>query len=548
MKATVRRLLAVTALTGLAVSLAACGPRNAEQTSAAGTAVAVPAAQPGWSTNDLATLDPAVLGSSAPLPQALPMRASYSGSYRDAPVYDYPSAGPASFAPDAAPDDYQWLGMAAALAGMLGDAPPDYAFGYDGVQPWAWETGDRYLRYAEPVSGGYRYYYYQPDSARPFLISDPYYSYGYSDDRLVTIYDRSGRVIDARRADRQRRAAQTYFARAEAMYQAAHRERRFGVAGSLWQRHRDEIARKQRQWDEARRRRQAWQRWDAGNGPRLQRDWAGEALVRRQAETRFAGWQKVGFRTPAPRLYSDAERRAQLQKVAQIRRERAHKNELARREAIVRSQHRQQQTVARNLAQRREQLAEQQQQDEARLSRERQVRQNAQHRAQVAEVNSVARQKVVLRQVRQAAKRKAQLAKAAEQRAARTAAVHKAQLANAAAARAKAAKARQARLAAAQKQQAAHARQAAERKAQLAKAAERKSKLARAARAREAAQARQASRRRAEQAKAAKFRHAIGHPSRQGHASPPPQRKVQHARKAALAGKQGRPAWKHARN
>ena len=164
---------------------------------------------------------------------------------------------------------------------MLGDAPPDYGFGYGDVRPWGWETGDHYVRYAEPIYGGYRYYYYQPDSARPFLISDPYYSYGYRDGDLVTVYDRSGRLIDARRAARERQAAQNYYARAAEMYQAAHREQRFGVAAPLWQQHRDEVARQQRQWDEARRQRQQWQQWDARNDPQLRRDWASEAVVRR---------------------------------------------------------------------------------------------------------------------------------------------------------------------------------------------------------------------------------------------------------------------------
>jgi hypothetical protein len=320
---TLRRLLALTATTGLAAALTACGPDDAQQNEAVAPLLSQLAPQAGWSMNDLAGVDPEFLaGNAATLPEALPMRASYRGGYDYAPAYDYgpePEFDDGYYADDVGADDYQWLALASALGGMLGDAPPDYGFGYDGVQPWAWETGDRYLRYAEPIYGGYRYYYYQPDSYAPFLVSDPYYSYGYQDDRLVVIYDRSGRVIDARRAERQRQAAQDYYARARQLYEAGHRQPRFGVSAPLWDGHRDEIARDRRQWSQARVQRAAWRTWDAKNEPALHRDWAGEALVRREAEQSFAGWKKASFKTPPPRLYSAEQRKAQLQKVAQIR-------------------------------------------------------------------------------------------------------------------------------------------------------------------------------------------------------------------------------------
>ena len=165
------RLLALAATTGLAVSLVACGQQNPQQGQNAALLSSAPPVQTGWSMSDLAGVDPAFLDrNAAPLPQAVPMRASYSGHYGHAPAYDY---GPQRYddgyyVGDSGPDDYQWLALASAMGGMLGYAPPDYAFAYDGVQPWAWETGDRYLRYAEPIYGGYRYYYYEPDSYSPF--------------------------------------------------------------------------------------------------------------------------------------------------------------------------------------------------------------------------------------------------------------------------------------------------------------------------------------------------------------------------------------------
>jgi hypothetical protein len=412
-KTNLRRLLAFAAATGLAASLAACGHQNARQNQAAAPLATAPAAQPGWSMDDLAAVDPAYVDNkTAPLPQAVPMKASYSGRYADAPSYDYgPQPYDGSYTGSVGPDDYQWLALASSLGGMLGDAPPDYAFAYDGVQPWAWETGDRYLRYAEPIDGGYRYYYYEPDSARPFLISDPYYSYGYRDDRLVTIYDRSGRLIDADRAARERQAAQNYFARAQQMYAAAHRERRLAVAASLWDRHQAEVTAQQRQWDHARRQRLAWQRWDAQNEQRLHRDWANEALVRREAERSFAGWRKADFKTPPPRFYSPQQRQAQLQKVAAIRhspqfaaQQRARQNERQRQLAVLQRQAQQQRVAQQRqlVAQHQQKAVQQQALQQARLA-QRQSAIRPQHQQQV---QRVARQRVA--QAQQAKAQQAQ--------------------------------------------------------------------------------------------------------------------------------------------
>ena len=73
-------------------------------------------------------------------------------------------------------------------------------------------------------------------------MSDPYYSYGYRDDRLVGIYDHDGRRIDARRAQLQLGAAKSYYARAERLHRAAERDR-FGVSAPRWASQREAIAR-----------------------------------------------------------------------------------------------------------------------------------------------------------------------------------------------------------------------------------------------------------------------------------------------------------------
>lgn len=334
-KTKLRKMLFLGAMTGFTVTLTACGLDDNGQVSGqvqGSSLVSEAPLGPGWSMIDLAGVAPALLGGdSVEMPRALPMQTAWAGGYDYGPAYDYAPDSDAYYEPldesyyeeSSGTDDYLWLALAAGLAGVLGDSPPDYAFGYDGVQPWAWETADQYVRYAEPVYGGYRYYYYAPDTYRPFLVRDPYYSYGYRDDRLMMVYDRHGRIMDGKRAWRQRLAAREYYSRGENLYRAGHKHKRFGVPARLWDGHRDKIGRERREWEEARSDNDDWQRWDVRHEQRLHRDWGGEALLRRKAEHDFAKWQKADYRTPAPKFYTAENRREQLRNVGEIRREQA---------------------------------------------------------------------------------------------------------------------------------------------------------------------------------------------------------------------------------
>ncbi len=121
-----------------------------------------------------------------------------------------PAARPLGYAEAPHDDRYAWIDRANWISDTIGDAPPDYCFDYDGVEPWVWETGDDYLTYAEPIDDGYRYYYYEPGADYPYLVRDPYYSYGYRDGRIATVYDRQGRYLAVAEAQRQAEAASRY--------------------------------------------------------------------------------------------------------------------------------------------------------------------------------------------------------------------------------------------------------------------------------------------------------------------------------------------------
>lgn len=403
MKTTFRSLFACAAAGALAVSLVACGSEEAQQTTS--QVALADGLAPGWSMMDLAGVDPEFYGeATGPLPRALPMAASYDGGdYGYAPMYDYaPADTDSNYQPlddsyyyDDGYDDGGYydephdagepydngsgdggllglggdgsalglLAVAAALSGVLGDAPPDYGFAYDGVSPWAWETGDRYYRYAEPVSGGYRYYYYEPDAYRPFFVSDPYYSYGYRNDRVVGVYDRGGRRIDASRARMQLQAAKAYYARAERLHRAAQRDRH-GVPAPLWERHRDTISRDRNDWIGKAYKRPAVQQWEARHAPKVQKRWAGEALVRRDAERKFANWQRADYTTPAPKFYTPQVKQEQVRRIADLRQERA--KEIADRRRERTEKQREVRHEAQRLAQRTERAASRDPQQQAR--------------------------------------------------------------------------------------------------------------------------------------------------------------------------------------
>src|SRR5690606_38395938 len=345
------RMAKAGSLAALAASLAACGPEDAMRVGGlphfgfpAGGSLALLAADQGEPVLD------------AGYPEALPLQPAPVGDYGLAPSWDYVSNDYADYAPadpyaydgyddgyyapddagyydtSAGTDDYAWVALAALIAGVRGDSPPDYGFDYGGVEPWAWRTGDGYARYAGPIHGGNRYYYSAPDATRPFLVRDPYYSCGYRGDRVVVVYDRDGRVLSERAALRHRLAAERYYERARLLHRAALAERRHGVAAPVWEQRRPIIVSDRHRWHEARERQAAWRDWQARNEREMQRRWERERELRERAADRFDGWRAASYRGPAPQFY-EAERRLQAERQKAERAEQ-------RREAAARAERR----------------------------------------------------------------------------------------------------------------------------------------------------------------------------------------------------------------
>ncbi len=185
--------------------------------------------------------------------------------------------------PVRADETWGYIDEADQLGYGFGDAPPDYAFDYDGTSPWAWRSNNGWYRVVEPVRGGERYYYYRPGSDRPFLVRDPDYAYGYDNGELVVVYDRGGRPLAEREAERRADLAGRYLSRAQALYRAAQQDRRRPVERSSWQTRRPTIQATQVELNRQRQQAPDWQAFRQRQAPDWQSRWAGER-ERREAE------------------------------------------------------------------------------------------------------------------------------------------------------------------------------------------------------------------------------------------------------------------------
>lgn len=94
-----------------------------------------------------------------------------------------------------APEDYAWIDRADALWDVIGDSPPDTAFTFEDVEPWAWQTRDGHVIIVEEAAEGMRSYYFEPGSDAPFLAVEPGASFAFEAGDLVMAYGADGTAL-----------------------------------------------------------------------------------------------------------------------------------------------------------------------------------------------------------------------------------------------------------------------------------------------------------------------------------------------------------------
>lgn len=379
------RLLGLSLLT-LTVALAACSPQAGADVSPT-----------------LAALDSSESALLPPLPDVQPMQAGPAAPLRLAPAAAaLPQGRTLGYASASGNDRYAWIDRANRINETIGDAPPDYGFDYqDGVQPYGWESAGGYRTYAEPVDGGYRTYYYDPGANEPYLVRDPSYSYGYSDGRLVTVYDRSGRALDELQARQRADYAARYYDRGRTMYAAAESRQRRGVTATRWANQREVIGTQRAEWNRTQQSTPEWRDYRTDHAVADQR-LIDERIARAQAARQFSTWQAQGFRGQTPAMYDrpQGERRAGAgfdQRQADQRQ--ADRRQADQRQAQLVEQQRQQQ-VAQQRAVQQQAIQQQQvrQREVAARQRDAAQRQDAAKRQATEQRQVVARQQVAAKQ------------------------------------------------------------------------------------------------------------------------------------------------------
>jgi len=467
---------AVLAATAMGLALAACNP-------------------PGTANNQTTAGNQAANDALPALPGAVPLQQGDATPIAPAPAASaLPAAAPVKVARVAQPADaYAYLDRADGVSGAIGDAPPDYAYDDGDVSPWAWQTDSGDVQYAEPVAGGYRYYYYEPGADTPYLVRDPSYSYGYSGDQLVAVYDSRGALLPPGAYRDRADYASRYYARAAHLYRLSQEREHRGVIAANWAARRAEIAAARAQWSENRARQAEWLAYHQAHEGQEQDHWAQERQQRQAAADRFDQWQRSGFHNPPPPVtgrpggQNDDRARQRLvqdQRQQQIQQQQAQQSmDRARREgdrqAEEQARQQQRQAAQQNAAQREQATQNQnrllQHDQDQRLAAQRAAaerqqavaeRQHAQADAQQAQARAAEqrqRQQVAERQQQQRSQAQAE----AQQR--QSAAREQAQQARAQAAAARQAQAQQ-RTAAQQHAQQAHEQAAAQHAQMVARA------------------------------------------------------------------------------
>lgn len=245
----------------------------------------------------------------APEPMFVPAAGAELYDLQPAPAWEeLPPAPPAPIGRPVAYDEgYGYAERAYAMDRAFYDVPPDYGFAYEDADPWVWRTDDDYMLFVEPVSGGYRRYYYEPGADYPYFIRDPDYGYGF--DRggvLVTVYNPSGVLLPYDYLDDGAIRAGRYRGRGRVLYETAVYERRLPIVREAWLSRRPTLVASQRPWMEAAVRQKDWRKYRERHEHREIRHFVGE---RERRKAVIARAERQDFRQAAARAHDVRESR-----------------------------------------------------------------------------------------------------------------------------------------------------------------------------------------------------------------------------------------------
>lgn len=213
----------------------------------------------------------------------------------------YEAPPPPVYSADESPDAYSYIDRADSLWDAVGNAPPDYAFAFEDVEPWAWElqSGDSIIVEERPE--GIQTYYFDPEAEGPFLAVRPGMSFGFSGETVAVVYGPDGGAMPRADGAAHLDEGVALYARARQVRRAMLQRQRREVDSQAWIDTSPLIWGSVLIWDEGRRRHPGWhrhhERWESAQ---WRRRLEAERLRRSALAEQFRRWREGGFQGPPP--------------------------------------------------------------------------------------------------------------------------------------------------------------------------------------------------------------------------------------------------------
>ena len=217
----------------------------------------------------------------------------YDGGYEAPP--------PPAYSAVESPDLYAFIDRADSMWEAIGNAPPDYAFAFEGAEPWAWELQDGQRIVVEETPDGIQSYYFAPDAAGPFLAVRPGMSFGFEGETVAVVYGPDGGAMPREAGAEHLGEGAALYARGRALLRAMLQKQWREVDSQAWIDTGPILWGSVALWDEGRRRHPGWEHHrDSARDATWRQRLAAERLRREALAEQFRRWREGGFQGPPP--------------------------------------------------------------------------------------------------------------------------------------------------------------------------------------------------------------------------------------------------------